>query len=201
MSSILPKNELENVNFCPSLLRQKFFVRFLGELKTLKFPFEINWPLVRWTLKSWIKLIFDPQLVEVLVIGILGFDLNQNLPSDQANKEKLNFLDTYCIYKHQLILHGFLVHQSPQTTASYFSQIFNILAVWVNFAVMDGFRNICFFLFRNPLVTISVGLTINGKLVIGIINAPCIGKLYAAVKGRGATCNGKPMKVWNNGAN
>ena len=28
-----PKNELENVNFCPSLLGQKCFVRFLGELK------------------------------------------------------------------------------------------------------------------------------------------------------------------------
>ena len=43
--SILPKNELENVNFCPSVLGQKFFVRFLGELKK-KCPFEINWPLV-----------------------------------------------------------------------------------------------------------------------------------------------------------
>ena len=46
MSSILPKNELENSNFCPSLLGQTFFVRFLGELKTPKSPFEINWPLV-----------------------------------------------------------------------------------------------------------------------------------------------------------
>ena len=33
VSSILPKNEPENVNFCPSLLEQKFLVRFLGELK------------------------------------------------------------------------------------------------------------------------------------------------------------------------
>ena len=31
-----PKNELENVNFCPSLLGQTFFVRFLGELKKPK---------------------------------------------------------------------------------------------------------------------------------------------------------------------
>ena len=45
MSSILPKNELENLNFCPSLLGQKIFVRFLGELKKPKSPFEINWPL------------------------------------------------------------------------------------------------------------------------------------------------------------
>ena len=42
ISSILPKNELENSNFCPSLLGQTFFVRFLGELKTPKSRFEIN---------------------------------------------------------------------------------------------------------------------------------------------------------------
>ena len=45
MSPILPKNELENSSFCPSLLGQKSFVRFLGELKKTKCPFEINWPL------------------------------------------------------------------------------------------------------------------------------------------------------------
>ena len=42
MSSILPENELENFNFCPSLVGQKFFVRFLEELKKTKSPFEIN---------------------------------------------------------------------------------------------------------------------------------------------------------------
>ena len=33
---IAPKNQLENVNFCPSLLGQKFFIHFLGELKRPK---------------------------------------------------------------------------------------------------------------------------------------------------------------------
>ena len=28
---ISPKNELKNVNFCPSLQRQKFFTHFFGE--------------------------------------------------------------------------------------------------------------------------------------------------------------------------
>ena len=37
-----PKNELKNSNFCPSLLGQKFFVHFLGELNKTEFPFEIN---------------------------------------------------------------------------------------------------------------------------------------------------------------
>ena len=36
------KNEPENLNFCPSLLGQKFFVRFLEELKKPKSPFKIN---------------------------------------------------------------------------------------------------------------------------------------------------------------
>ena len=47
MSSILPKNELDNINFCPSLL-----VRFLGELKKTKSPFEINWPSFTTFLKA-----------------------------------------------------------------------------------------------------------------------------------------------------
>lgn len=51
------------------------------------------------------------------------------------------------------------------------------------------------FIYSNPLVTISIGLVIDKKLVIGIVSAPCIGKLFAAVKGKGATLNGKPMKV------
>ena len=54
MSSILPKNELWNVNFCPSLLEQKFFVCFLKELKKTKSPFEINWP--RWCISRMIPI-------------------------------------------------------------------------------------------------------------------------------------------------
>ena len=41
----LLKEFSKNVNFCPSLLEQKFLVRFLGELKKTKILFEINWPL------------------------------------------------------------------------------------------------------------------------------------------------------------
>ena len=42
VSSILLQNELKKVNFCPSRLGQKFFVRLMGELKKPKSPFEIN---------------------------------------------------------------------------------------------------------------------------------------------------------------
>ena len=40
-------------------------------------------------------------------------------------------------------------------------------------------------------------MAINRRLVLGIISAPCIGKLYAARKNHGATLNGKPIKVSN----
>ena len=36
MSSILPKNELENVNFGPSLLGQKFFVPLFEKIEKTK---------------------------------------------------------------------------------------------------------------------------------------------------------------------
>ena len=38
--SVFQKNER---NFCPSLLGQKFFVRFFGELKKQRSPFEKSW--------------------------------------------------------------------------------------------------------------------------------------------------------------
>ena len=37
-----PKNKLKIVNFCPSQLGQIIFLRFLGELKKPKSPFEIK---------------------------------------------------------------------------------------------------------------------------------------------------------------
>ena len=41
-SSILPKDEHINVNFCPSLLGQKVFISIFGVLKKPKSPIEIN---------------------------------------------------------------------------------------------------------------------------------------------------------------
>ena len=45
VSSILPKNELENVNFCPSLLEQNFFHWFFGRIETQNRHYKVNWPL------------------------------------------------------------------------------------------------------------------------------------------------------------
>ncbi len=59
---------------------------------------------------------------------------------------------------------------------------------------IDGTMN---FVHSNPMVSISVCLAINKQLVIGIISLPVLGRLYSAIKGQGATMNGKPIKVSN----
>ena len=55
---------------------------------------------------------------------------------------------------------------------------------------IDGTMN---FIHSNPLVCTSIGLTINKKLVAGIVNCPLIDHMYSAIKGRGARLNGSKV--------
>jgi len=57
---------------------------------------------------------------------------------------------------------------------------------------IDGTMN---FIHSNPLVCTSVGLTINRKLVAGVVNCPLVGLMYTAIKGKGSWVNGKPLKT------
>merc|ERR1719300_1984626 len=57
---------------------------------------------------------------------------------------------------------------------------------------IDGTMN---FVHSNPLVCTSVGLTINRKLVAGVVNCPLVGLMYTAIKGKGSWVNGKPLKT------
>ena len=40
-----------------------------------------------------------------------------------------------------------------------------------------------------------IGLTVNKKLVLGVVHCPLIDKTYTAIKGKGAFCNGKRIKT------
>lgn len=55
---------------------------------------------------------------------------------------------------------------------------------------IDGTMN---FVHSNPLVCTSVGLTINKKLVAGVVHCPVLGLCYTAVLGQGSYCNGKRL--------
>jgi fructose-1,6-bisphosphatase/inositol monophosphatase family enzyme len=51
------------------------------------------------------------------------------------------------------------------------------------------------FVLGAPLSTAILGLMEHGKLLLGVVYDPFSDRLYHAVKGRGAFCNGRPIKV------
>jgi len=55
---------------------------------------------------------------------------------------------------------------------------------------IDGTNN---FLRGLPLWGVSIAYAIAGEPVIGLIHLPCVARLYSAVRGRGAWCNGAPI--------
>ena len=71
VSSILPKNELENSNFWPYLLEQKLFIRFLKELKEKTFlTYEIIWIIPPQTKKT------DKDLARLIHTSVLPSNWN-----------------------------------------------------------------------------------------------------------------------------
>lgn len=57
---------------------------------------------------------------------------------------------------------------------------------------LDGTTN---FIHGIPIFGISVGLMVDGEMLIGIINEPNRKESFLAIKGGGAFCNGKPIQV------
>ncbi|MFH1641305.1 MAG: inositol monophosphatase [Nanoarchaeota archaeon] len=59
---------------------------------------------------------------------------------------------------------------------------------------LDGTHN---FLMQIPLYGVSIALEHKKTIILGVIYLPSLDKMYIAVKGNGATCNNKPIKVNN----
>jgi myo-inositol-1(or 4)-monophosphatase len=57
---------------------------------------------------------------------------------------------------------------------------------------LDGTTN---FAHRYPIYCISIGYEVDGEMLAGVVYAPALGEMYAAERGRGATCNGKRIGV------
>ncbi len=57
---------------------------------------------------------------------------------------------------------------------------------------LDGTGN---FAVGNPFFAVSIGVMKGDELVLGVINAPFLGELYVAEKGKGAFLNGMPIHV------
>ncbi len=57
---------------------------------------------------------------------------------------------------------------------------------------LDGTTN---FVHGCPLVTVAIGLAIGGQVVLGVIYNPLLDEMASAVRGHGATLNGRPIHV------
>jgi myo-inositol-1(or 4)-monophosphatase len=57
---------------------------------------------------------------------------------------------------------------------------------------LDGTAN---FVHGFPVVGVSVALVADGRPVVGVVQAPMLGRVYAASLGGGATCNGEPIRI------
>jgi myo-inositol-1(or 4)-monophosphatase len=57
---------------------------------------------------------------------------------------------------------------------------------------LDGTAN---FVHGFPVVGVSVALVADGSPVVGVVQAPMLGRVYAARLGGGATCNDQPIRI------
>jgi myo-inositol-1(or 4)-monophosphatase len=64
-------------------------------------------------------------------------------------------------------------------------------AVWV-VDPLDGTTN---FAHRYPFFAVSIGLVVDGEVQVGVVYNPMHDEMFAAQRGGGATCNGRPIQV------
>ncbi|MEJ2731225.1 MAG: inositol monophosphatase family protein [Deltaproteobacteria bacterium] len=57
---------------------------------------------------------------------------------------------------------------------------------------LDGTTN---YVHRLPFFTIAIALSLRDKFVLGLVLNPVDGELFSAIAGKGATLNGKPIRV------
>ena len=84
--------------------------------------------------------------------------------------------------------HRFLSEELPVEGAFDFTG-----PVWI-IDPIDGTAN---YAHGHPYVSISVALAVDGEPCVGVVCAPFVNETYSAIRGSGATCNDRPIKVSN----
>ncbi|QDK39066.1 inositol monophosphatase family protein [Bdellovibrio sp. NC01] len=57
---------------------------------------------------------------------------------------------------------------------------------------LDGTTN---YIHRFPIFCISIGLEVDGKIQLAVIDVPMLNETYTAIRGQGAFVNGRPLRV------
>ncbi len=91
------------------------------------------------------------------------------------------------ILKKHFPTHGFLGEENLDSLrgAEY---------VWI-IDPLDGTSN---FSHKIPIFSVSIALAFKEKIILGVVFDPCKNELFVAEKGKGATLNGRKIKVTNN---
>ena len=64
-------------------------------------------------------------------------------------------------------------------------------SVWI-IDPIDGTAN---YAHGYPYVSVSIALAVDGEPYVGVVHAPFLRETYAAIRGAGAICNGRPIRV------
>jgi len=81
---------------------------------------------------------------------------------------------------------SFLAEESAASTYSLYDA-----PTWI-IDPIDGTTN---FVHKLPLFCVSIALSVNKQIVLGVIYVPLVDELFTAVKGKGSFLNGKPIHV------
>jgi myo-inositol-1(or 4)-monophosphatase len=81
--------------------------------------------------------------------------------------------------------HGFLGEEGEKSLAR------NDRSLWI-VDPLDGTTN---YVHDCPPYCVSIGLEVDGELVVGCVYDPRMGEMFSAARGRGATLNGRPIKT------
>ncbi|XP_034022619.1 inositol monophosphatase 1-like [Thalassophryne amazonica] len=129
-----------------------------------------------------------------------GEVIRKALPKDKTMEQKSSPVDLvtatdreveqffFSSIKEKYPTHSFIGEESVAAGAS---SVLTDSPTWIVHPV-DGTTN---FVHRFPFVSVSIGFTVNKEIEFGIVYSCVEDKMYTARKGKGAFCNGVPIKV------
>ncbi|XP_068150172.1 uncharacterized protein [Drosophila tropicalis] len=142
-----------------------------------------------------------PLAVRAGEILIEGYE-NPKKPIDLKDGEFYNVVTDYDNQIEQFLMkqilskypeHKFICEEDTHINHNNITKELTDAPTWI-IDPIDGTSN---FIKQIPHVCVSIGLAINKKIVVGIVNNPVQKKLYTAKLSQGAFCNGKAIHVSN----
>ncbi len=138
--------------------------------------------------------VMENVLAWVEPIGRMQLDGLQKGDLNIATKsQSVDFVTAYDIKSEQMLIERITEHYPEHAILGEEGGVHNLGSdyKWV-LDPIDGTTN---YAHGFPFFAISVALKYHGESVLGVLHAPMLGLTFAAIKGAGATLNGKPIKV------